>query len=220
MHRVDFFDYTVPEPAHHPPTSTKGSYVAIMFFVAVVVIAALAFLREPIHNATSAEADRVRIQLEERRQRAEQEALKQAIEPRITMAIARLETLETAMGELAVQFQQTTAVPLDRAHETATRKIDYLILDSDTFAAAWHRMKHARVSADELQRQKNALADIRYSLQNSRLDPIHISQLDALLVWIDGQGPLLETQRECLQTMQNELAGLRPAPKGGMWQCL
>ena len=219
MNRVDFFDYTVHEPPQQAPANHKGSYVGVLCFVLVVSVAAMVFLRQPISDAASARAARGRIELEERRQQAEQEALNRAVEPRIVMLDDKLHGLELAIQELAVQFHQATAVPLDRAHETVTREIDYLILDSDTFATAWHRMKDARISRQQFEGCAKTLADIRNCLHDNSLDRIHITQLDALLAWIDGQAPLLETQRDCLQTMQNELAGRRPASKGGMWQC-
>ena len=205
MNRIDWDDFTIRPPQPQQSANSSGSFWGIVFLVIVIAAAALLFLRQPISDGAQAQVMKAQQQLEESRRRAEYQALKREVQSRIDMIIDGLNELEGAVQEIAMQFETVTEVPLDRVHETATRRIDYLILESDTFVTAWNQMKESRISQVEFNQCKKTLSDIRIRLQNGSLAAINVGQLDSLLSWIDGQSVQIQTQRDCLKRIQNEL---------------
>jgi len=201
VNRADFFDYTLHEPEVRQPPSFIGIVVVFL----VIVVASLFFLRAPISHAIQAHAFAVEQRIEERKQRAEYEALERKLQPRITTASSKLNELDGSIRQISAQFQSITKIPLSRIKETATRKIDRLIRQSDTFLQAWNYLENTPMPPEAVDQRRRIIADIKDCLHTNRLDPIHMDQLDELFLWIDTHNVVLQGQRDCLQTINDEI---------------
>ena len=201
VNRADFFDYTL----HEPEVRQAPSFIGIVIVILIIVVASLFFLRTPISRVVQAHALAVRQGMEESKQKAEYDALERKIHPRITTASSKLNELDHSIRQISVQFQSITKIPLGRIKETATRRIDRLIRQSDTFLQAWNYLENTSIQSEAVDMRKSTIADIKNSLHNNRLDPIHMDQLDELFLWIDTQHVVLQGQRDCLRTINDEI---------------
>lgn len=203
MYRVDYMDYALDEPDVPPVQPPKQSYTGILVFCGILLLAALFIMRQPISHAAEKQLAKTKQHLNEIQSRAEMAALKRKVTAKLTLVTSRMDDFEHEMDQIASQFRSLTETPLDQANIPVSRKVTYLMYQSDTFLGAWTHMFNNHLQLIEsLAEKKQLLSRIKSDLSREHIGSDHLNLLDDVLNWIKRQQHILQQQRDYLDRIR------------------
>jgi len=204
MHSSEFLGVAI-NPQKSP--KGKGTFIAVLVFTVLVIIAALIILRGPLSDLARGYVITVQGDPEEAKREAAYRALELDVNNLLEIVDSEFNIIVNDTGKLAASFENLTGIPLHLAHVNSTKQMDHAIIKSESFTDTLAQLINARLTPESIDEQKRTIRLVKNHLQNETLTDIHKTSLQQKLEWIRSQQGVIEKQKariEQIATWLNE----------------
>lgn len=202
-----FHAQQLEEHMYFQPQPQRGSKPLTSLVVLLVLLLAAAYLfRDAITAFMQERASRAHHEQIALEQSIRRNALGQELEITVEPIQQEMRRLNQIYHSLSYQIESIVGLPLEIADVQSTRKLDYAILTSDSFAEVWARLLNSRITPALFEQKESALTELYHRINNDSYSYLDKQHLAELYLWIQQAKQQLERQEASIVFLSNNLS--------------